>query len=162
MKLIEILSNPNFEPPEIILELNLNNGLKGLLESPKVGKKTLVRFSIGEAELVLPLFEEVYPSDDRPRKAIQAAREWLVNPKIDTAEAAEAARAAAAARVAAWAADTAWAAASAAAYYAAWGASAADAAWAAAWAAAGAREADPSVIREDQILRFLELLKLEG
>lgn len=29
------------------------------------------------AEHVLPYFEEMYPEDDRPRKAIEAARAWM-------------------------------------------------------------------------------------
>ena len=68
------------------------------------------------AESVLHLFEEKYPNDDRPRKAIQAARDYA-NGLIGSDELA----------AAAWAAwDAAWA--------AAW--AAARDAWAAAWAAA--------------------------
>ena len=160
----KILSNPTYEPPEILLELDLNNGLKGLLGSPIVSREILVRFAIGEAELVLPVFEEVYPSDDRPRKAIQAAQEWLVNPNKVYADAAvEAAAAAWAAADTAYARAAAAYAAARAAYYAAAAAGAADGAtaWAAYWAAAGAaywvREADPSITVEDQIRRFFEL-----
>jgi len=29
------------------------------------------------AEHVLPIFENIYPEDDRPRQAIEAAREWV-------------------------------------------------------------------------------------
>jgi len=99
------------------------------------------------AEAVLPIFEKKYPKDDRPRKAIQAARDFA-NGKItaqERAAAGDAARAAAAhaagdaARAAAWAAAgaAAWAAARAAAGAAAW-AAAGDAARAAAWDAARA------------------------
>jgi hypothetical protein len=63
------------------------------------------------AERVLPLFEEVYPEDGRPRAAIDAAKEWLSTPTYaDAADAAEAAYAAAAdavANAAAYAADAA-------------------------------------------------------
>ena len=76
--------------------------------------KTARLFAADCAERVLPLFECEQPKDDRPRKAIEAARAFaqgLIN-------------------------DAAWAAARAAAREAAWDA-AGDAAWAAAWAAAG-------------------------
>jgi len=38
--------------------------------------KTLVLWSIECAERVLPIFEEKYPQDERPRKAIEAAEAW--------------------------------------------------------------------------------------
>ena len=79
------------------------------------------------AEVVLPIFEEKYPEDNRPRKAIEAARLYLAG-EIGIEELAAARAAAWAARAAAWAAaEAAWAA-----------AEAADAAWDAAWAAAEA------------------------
>ena len=77
------------------------------------------------AEHVLPLFEANYPDDDRPRKAIEAARAFLRG-QI-TIEQLDAARAAA------------WAAAGDAARAATW-AAASDAAGAAASDAAGAAE----------------------
>jgi hypothetical protein len=94
-------------------------------------------FAADCAERVLPTFEHMRPADDRPRKAIEAARAYA-DGRI-TAAAGAAARdaagdaAGAAARDAAGAAarDAAWAAARAAARDAAW-----DAAWAAARAAA--------------------------
>ena len=87
------------------------------------------------AERVLSIFERARPGDDRPRKAIQAARDFARS-KIDaTARAAAWAAARDAAWAAAWdaAGDAARAAAGAAAWAAAW-----DAAWAAAEAAAEA------------------------
>jgi len=78
------------------------------------------------AEVVLPIFEKEYPSDTRPRKAIQAARDFA-NGKITLQEEATAGDAA-------WYA--AWAAAQAAAR------AAGDAAQAAAWAAAQAATGD--------------------
>ena len=39
-----------------------------------------VLFAVLCAEVVLALFENRYPNDDRPRKAIEAAREYLKNP----------------------------------------------------------------------------------
>ena len=68
-------------------------------------------WAIACAELVLPIFEEKYPNDDRPRKAIEAAKDK--SPDADVWAAAV------------WAAD-------AAAYAAVWGA---DAVWASACAA---------------------------
>jgi hypothetical protein len=87
------------------------------------------------AEAALPIYEKKYPKDDRPRKAIKAARDFA-NGKITAQERAAAGDAAwDAARAAARAAagDAAWDAARAAA-----GAAAGDASWDAARAAAGA------------------------
>jgi hypothetical protein len=86
-------------------------------------------FAADCAEHVLHIYEKEYPSDDRPRKAIEAARKYA-RKEID-----------AAARAAAWAAARAadWAAAGAAAAAAD---AAGDAAWAAAWAAARAAAGD--------------------
>jgi len=49
------------------------------------------------AEHVLPIFEETYPQDDRPRNAIEAARAWecCELPMVDARKAAFAAHAAA-------------------------------------------------------------------
>jgi len=110
-------------------------------------KRVAVQFAILCAEAVLNIFEKQQPKDDRPRKAIEAAKEYLRNPKT-AAAAYAAARAAAlaaadaadaAARAADAAADAAYAAARAA-YAAAAAARAADAAdaYAAARAAADA------------------------
>jgi hypothetical protein len=43
----------------------------------KTDQKTLGVWAIDCAERVLPLFEEEYPQDDRPRKAIEALRTWV-------------------------------------------------------------------------------------
>jgi len=40
--------------------------------------------------LVLPILEKKYPKDDRPRKAIEAAKNWLANPTKENAHAADA------------------------------------------------------------------------
>ena len=77
-------------------------------------------FAADCAERVLPLFEDKYPDDTRPRAAITAARQWARG-EIDTA---------------------AWACASAAAWDAAWDAAALDAAWADQWAAESQWQAD--------------------
>jgi hypothetical protein len=81
----------------------------------KKRKMVCVAFAILCAEAVLQYFEKDYPADDRPRKAIEAAKEYLKNPTVRAAaDAADAARAADAAARAADAADAADAAARAA------------------------------------------------
>ena len=40
-------------------------------------QRTLATWAADCAERVLPLFEQAYPSDDRPRMAIQACRTWV-------------------------------------------------------------------------------------
>ena len=87
-------------------------------------KRTSVAVAVTCAERVLARYEAKYPGDNRPRAAIEAARNWLDNPCEETRAAAYAAYAAAA--YAAAAAAYAAAAAAAAAAYAA--ADAADAA----------------------------------
>lgn len=76
------------------------------------------------AEMVLPVFEAEHPDDDRPRKAIEAARAYWADPSKVNARAAwaaagDAAKSARDARAAAWAAwsaaQSAWAAGDAAA-----------------------------------------------
>ena len=99
----------------------------------KVGSlddRKLRLFAADCAERVLPLFEAKRPGDDRPRKAIEAARAYANGEITAAAWAAAWAAARAAAGDAAW--DAAWDAAGAAAWDAA-----GDAAWAAAGDAAG-------------------------
>ncbi|MCX6777663.1 MAG: hypothetical protein NT157_02150 [Candidatus Micrarchaeota archaeon] len=43
----------------------------------KTGHKTLAVWAIDCVQRVLPYFEEKYPEDGRPRKAIQALRKWI-------------------------------------------------------------------------------------
>ncbi len=43
----------------------------------KTDHKTLAVWAIDCVERVLPYFEEQYPEDNRPRKAIEACREWV-------------------------------------------------------------------------------------
>jgi len=91
-----------------------------------MNKKQCVEIAVYSAELALHIFEERYPNDDRPRKAIEAAKKYLAsnnNADADYATAYDAANAAAA--------DASYAAAYAtvyAAYAAAYAAAAADAA----------------------------------
>ena len=51
-------------------------------------KRLAVTIAIFFAEDVLPIFEKEYPEDKRPRKAIEAAKAWIVNPCRETANAA--------------------------------------------------------------------------
>jgi hypothetical protein len=106
-----------------------------------MSNKDKVRYAINAAELVLHIFEEKYPNDDRPRKAIEAAKHYLKNPSYTYAAAyADAVYAAAhAAEVAAEVADiNAAAVAAYTAAYAAYAAYAANAAYNAAAVAANA------------------------
>ena len=91
------------------------------LRSLKGKDKEIRLFAADCAESVLHIFEKEHPNDDRPRKAIRAARDYA-NGLISSQELK-------AARDAAW--DAAWD---------AWGAARA-AAWAAAWDAKAARDA---------------------
>ena len=115
----------------------------------------LIEFACRCAEHVLHFYEDKYPDDKRPRKAIEAARVCIIDKSSAARAAGDAAWAAAwaagDARDAAWAAawdarDAAWAAARAAgdaAWAAAWAAGdARDAAWAAAWDAGAAGDAE--------------------
>jgi Imm-5 like putative immunity protein len=43
-------------------------------------KEESVQIAVGCARLVLPIFEGRYPSDHRPRKAIEAAEAWIASP----------------------------------------------------------------------------------
>ena len=103
-------------------------------------KEDSVELAIFSAELVIDIFEKKYPKDDRPRKAIEAAKAYLVAIKSGNKKAAAAAAAADAAR-AAYAAARAAAYAAAAYAAAAAAAAAADAAYAAAADAAAAAAA---------------------
>ena len=51
-------------------------------------KKVAVRFAVACARRSLPNYEKAYPKDDRPRKAIEAAEAWCLNPTEETESAA--------------------------------------------------------------------------
>ena len=89
------------DEPLSIKHILKSNGLDDALWALQTveGKDKEIRlFACDCAEMVLPIFEKYYPNDDRPRKAIQAGRDYA-NGVIDAA-------AGAAARAAAW--DAAW------------------------------------------------------
>ena len=113
------------------------------------------------AETVLPIYEKKHPKDDRPRKAIEAARTWANCPAESKNKKAKAAAAAAAA-----AADAADAAAAAYADGGADAAAAADAATDAAAAAdttAAAAAADTAAIfsdtRQKTLRKFADVVR---
>ena len=150
--------------------------------SRKLKRLDKIRYAIFSAECVIDIFEKKYPGDERPRKAIEAAKRYLESPTEKNKRAARAAARAARAANAAYAAYAARAAARAAdaadAAYAAYAArvdaaaadaaaaDAADAARAAAYVAraAYAADADAAAAAEKEmyikVLNFgFELLK---
>jgi hypothetical protein len=56
------------------------------LKSLNLDKPLSVFLAIEFAEKALPVWEEKYPKDSRPRKAIEAAKEWLSNPSDAAAD----------------------------------------------------------------------------
>jgi hypothetical protein len=64
-----------------------------LMNTASTDKRLSVQLAVFCAEWVLPIFEARNPADERPRKAIQAARDWL-SAANDAAYAAHAAEAA--------------------------------------------------------------------
>ena len=151
-KLLKSLGKTHADDEPLALEHILDsNGLDDALWALRAGKgheEDLRLFACRCARLVLPIFEEKYPEDDRPRKAIEAAEAFALG-QIDKAELAKAAADAAdaanaAARAAARAADATYF----AAYVAADAANAAaDAAYAAAYFAANAAAANAASVR---------------
>jgi hypothetical protein len=115
--------------------------------------KQYVSYAVYAAEQVIDIYEKEHPDDDRPRKAIEAAKKCIDDPSYKNRDAARAAAEAAqdAAWAAAWAAEAAARAAAEAAQDAAW-----VAARNAAWAAAKEK-------MQIKILRYgIKLLKEEG
>ena len=121
------------------------------LESLNLDKPLYAFLAIGFAGKALPIWEAKYPEDMSPRRAIEAAKEWLKNPSADAA--ANAAYAADAAVNAAYAADAA-----ANAAYAAHAAAAPAYATAANAAASAARalETDVEALIHEVILENLD------
>lgn len=101
-------------------------------------KEESVKLAIFAAELVLVNFEQKYPNDDRPRKAIEAARYWLEH-QNDSARIE--------ARRAAWSAESAASSANAAAARIATSAAWSTSAWSAENAASSAWSASSAAAR---------------
>ncbi|MBI5820570.1 MAG: hypothetical protein HZA88_16510, partial [Verrucomicrobia bacterium] len=59
-----------------------------------VTKEQWVRIAVACAEHALPIYEKRYPGDNRPRAAVEAAREFLKSPTEENRRAADAAAAA--------------------------------------------------------------------
>ena len=64
-----------------------------LRKSGNLDKLKAVELAIACAQRVLEIFEKKYPDDKRPRKAIEAALEWLKNPTENNRKSAAAAAA---------------------------------------------------------------------
>jgi hypothetical protein len=137
---IEWLKNKNIQQidyEELIKELIAEDQYKWCywLIAKLLNKTNLIKLAIYSAESVIHIFENEHPGDDRPRKAIQAAKKYLLNKNTVTTVTTDTADAYAYAADAAYAAYTAYAAYADATYAAAYAAYAADAAANAAYAA---------------------------
>ena len=125
-----------------------------------MNKRQKVQYAVFAAEQVLHIFEDKHPDDDRPRKAIEAAKNYIKNPTrknkaaAAATTAADAAAYAATAAAAATAADAAAYAAYAATAYATATAYADDAATAAAAADAAADAA--TAARNKMLIKILK------
>jgi hypothetical protein len=159
-----IIDAIQFVSPDVIAEVEvkgvcIESGDKVTCEMMRIlrvwkwEKADSVALAIFAARLCLKNFEKVYPNDNRPRLAIEAAEAYQQNPCESAASAARsAASAARSAASAAWSA--AWSAASAA-RSAAWSAeSAASAAWSAESAASAASASKENL--HDFIVQHLE------
>jgi len=113
-----------------------------IVKTYNCSKEDSVNLAIFAAELVIDNFEKEYPKDDRPRKAIETAKEWLENKNDSAARSAASTAwsAAKSAESAAWSAASsarsATSAAKSAAWSAAWSAESAESAASTAWPAA--------------------------
>jgi hypothetical protein len=70
MKKIKLNNENDSDIKQLILEITL-----------RLKKETLVIWACSCVEHVLPFFEENYPNDKRPRKALEVARAWLKGEK---------------------------------------------------------------------------------
>ncbi len=64
-------------------KLNWANWLIALV----LNKLDKVRYAVYAAEAVIDIYEKKYPNDDRPRKAIEAAKVYIANPSEENAAA---------------------------------------------------------------------------
>jgi len=114
---------------DLYMYRNFKNKLVLVLEDQIVYELPLkmisVKWAVACAERCLHIFEEKIPDDNRPRLAIEAARQWIIDPTANAASAADSAHATA---NNAYAAAAVYYAANAAVYAAAYTAYAADAA----------------------------------
>ena len=61
----------------LFLEESLESDCRKSVNMKKYSKQDQVLMAADCAERALPLFEKVYPEDDRPRRAIEACRTWV-------------------------------------------------------------------------------------
>src|SRR3990167_4892913 len=87
----EILAEVEVRGKSIILNDKECYSEMKILKTWKWTKKDSVALAVYAAELVIAIFEKEYPKDDRPRKAIEAAKYWLKHPTAYAAYAAHAA-----------------------------------------------------------------------
>ncbi len=122
----------------VLDDMGLADTLWALGATIEPAKNLLIEFACRCAEHVLANFEALYPTDKRPRQAIEAARLYLIGESTAAESAAKSAAwsAESAARSAAWSAESAARSAESAARSAAW--SAGSAAWSAESAAKSA------------------------
>lgn len=79
------ITPPNINPSEVLNDVR--KSVSEILDKPfseridhqifGPDKKILAVWALKCAEHVLPYFEEKYPDDDRPRKAIEALKRWI-------------------------------------------------------------------------------------
>ena len=99
----------NEEPSDVIttakkLNSDGHNNWSNWLIVRFMSHEQKVQYAIFAAEQVIEIYEKKYPNDDRPRKAIEAAKNYLKDKSLKNKKAAAAAYAAAAADAAAAAA----------------------------------------------------------
>ena len=100
---MEILAEVEIDGHVIIGDDKITCEKMRILKAYHWEKEDAVAMSSYAAELVIGYYEQKYPNDDRPRRAIEAAKEWLKNPTA--ANAAYAANAASDAAYAAYSAS---------------------------------------------------------
>jgi len=59
------------------LDISIADKFWAVLREELIPAEILYEFGCQCAERVLPIWEEKYPDDDRPRKAIEAKRAWM-------------------------------------------------------------------------------------
>ncbi len=88
---LEFARSLNFDFNKIYDTCEKGNWMIWLLRKSKtIDKLQTANLAIVCAEHVLSIFEKKYPNDNRPRKAIEAAQAWLLNPTEGTHRAAAA------------------------------------------------------------------------
>lgn len=95
---IEWFEQQNSVDSEILFDLAIKSEMFSYINwvlTRKMNRTQLALYTIYAAEKVLKNFEKEFPDDDRPRKAIEAAKQYLKNPSGKTKAAARSAESAA-------------------------------------------------------------------